>query len=79
MMAVALTDVVKIRPFEMAKTSSVAARQKRWLRALELYTDGKGITEAAQKKALLLHTAGMAVQDIFFNLELLEGGGGISV
>ena len=65
MMAMALTDIVTIQLLETAETLSIAARWKRWMRALELYADGKGIIDAAQKKALLLHKAGMAVQDIF--------------
>ena len=79
MMAMALTDIVTIPLLETAETLSIAARWKRWMRALELFADGKGIIDAAQKKALLLHTAGMAVQDIFFTLELLEGEEGETV
>jgi len=36
---------------------------------------GKGVKNAVQKKALLLHTAGLDVQDIYFTLEE-EGGVG---
>ena len=35
--------------------------------------DGKGVKHADQKKALMLHTAGLSVQDIFFTLD--EGTG----
>jgi hypothetical protein len=53
---------------------TIAARWERWLRAFELFAEGKGITNHGQKKALLLHTAGMSVQDIFFTLpEETEG------
>ena len=31
--------------------------------------EGKGVRNAGQKKALLLHTAGMDVQDIFQTLD----------
>ena len=41
----------------------------RWLRAFELFADGKGVKHADQKKALMLHTAGLSVQDIFFTLD----------
>ena len=41
---------------------------KRWLRAFELYAQGKGVVKPEQKKSLLLHTAGMKVQDIYFSL-----------
>jgi len=38
-----------------------------------LFATGKGVKHANQKKALLLHTAGLDVQDIYFTLE--EDGG----
>jgi len=41
---------------------------KKWLRAFELYAVGKGIDNAMQRKALLLHCAGMEVQDIYYTL-----------
>ena len=60
--------------FDCADSSGIAARWERWLRALELFVEGKGITNHNQKKALLLHTAGTSVQDIFFTLpEEIEG------
>ena len=42
-------------------------------RAFELFADGKGVKHADQKEALMLHTAGLSVQDIFFTLD--EGTG----
>ena len=44
-----------------------------WLRAFELLATGKGVKNVDQKKALLLHTAGLNVQDIYFTLTE-EGG-----
>lgn len=41
---------------------------KRWLRSFELFAGDKGVRASAQKKALLLHCAGLDVQDIFFSL-----------
>ena len=35
---------------------------------MEFYIDSRGITQAGQKKALLLHSAGMEVQDLFETL-----------
>lgn len=35
--------------------------------------DGRGITQPEQTRALLLHCAGIAVQDIFFTLAEEEG------
>ena len=34
-----------------------------------MFATGKGVKNADQKKALLLHTAGLDVQDIYFTLE----------
>ena len=69
-----LTDVQSLEAFDCTDSSGIAARWERWLRAFELFVEGKGITNHGQKKALLLHTAGMNVQDIFFTLpEETEG------
>jgi hypothetical protein len=46
---------------------------QRWHRSFELYATGKGVTGEKQKKALLLHCAGLDVQDIYFTLEEEEG------
>ena len=50
-------------------------RWKRWLRAFELFADGKGlilneenINNRQRRHALLLHLAGTDVQDIFSTL-----------
>ena len=54
--------------------SSVSSRSwKKWLRAFELYAAGRGVRDTDQKKALLLYCAGLAVQEIFFTLELEQG------
>ena len=46
----------------------VGPRWKRWRRSFEFYVVAKGITTDVQKKALLLHTSVMAVQDLFETL-----------
>ena len=46
---------------------------ERWMRSFELFVMGKGITNAEQKQALLLHCAGQDVQDIFYTLPTGEG------
>ena len=73
-----MVDVSPIGPFDCANSTGIAAQWKRWIRAFELYADGKGVENAAQRKALLLHTAGMETQDIFFTLTLVEGDAGDS-
>lgn len=45
----------------------------RWLRSFELYATGKGVSDKKQKKARLLHCAGLDVQDIFFTLTEEDG------
>ncbi|CAH1255636.1 RTL1 [Branchiostoma lanceolatum] len=47
-------------------SSSTAIRWKKWKRSFGLYLQGKGVVADGQKKALMLHTAGVAVQDIYF-------------
>ena len=47
---------------------------ERWLRAFELFAVGKGVTDANQKRALLLHSAGLELQDVFFTLKEVGGG-----
>ena len=47
---------------------SLSQRWKRWKRAFNLYVTGKGVSDDAQTRALLLHVAGMDVQEIYFTL-----------
>ena len=69
MSSVFLRDVGGLAPFDCSDTAGISARWERWLRAFELFADGKGVKHADQKKALMLHTAGLSVQDIFFTLD----------
>jgi len=48
--------------------SEVSQRWTRWLRSFEYMADGKAITDFARRRALLLHLAGEAVQDLFEDL-----------
>ena len=65
-------DVKALSTFDCSDTDNISAR---WMRAFELYVEGKGVTNVGQKKALLLHTAGMNTQDIFYTLPEVEGDG----
>ena len=47
----------------------VSERWRKWKRSFKYMVEGKGISDKAQCKSLLLHTAGEAVQDIFDTLE----------
>ena len=73
MAALITTDVSSIGCFDCQNQTGIAARWKRWIRAFDLYAHGKGVVNAEQKRSLLLHTAGMDVQDIFYTLTLVEG------
>ena len=46
----------------------VAERWRRWKRSFDLYIAGQDIDDAARKHSLLLHYAGMNVQDLFETL-----------
>ena len=48
--------------------TTFGVRWKRWKRAFHLYVASKGITNQAQKVALLLHSGGMELQEIFYTL-----------
>ena len=73
MSTVYLSNTQVLKPFDCSETAGISARWERWLQAFELFATGKGVKNADQKKVLLLHTAGLDVQDIFFTLEE-EGG-----
>ena len=58
-----------IQPFDCRGDSMrVGPRWRHWRKAFQFYIEGPGITAAARKRALLLHCAGMEVQDIFETL-----------
>ena len=48
--------------------NSLSVRWKRWKRAFNLYVASKGVTNDRQKVALLLHTGGMALQEVCYTL-----------
>ena len=69
-----MRDIGGLAPFNCSDTAGISARWERWLRAFELFADGKGVKHPdRQKKALMLQTTGLSVQDIFFTLD--EGTG----
>ena len=73
MASVYLSDAQGLKPFDCSETAGISARWERWLRAFELFATGKGVKNVDQKNALLLHTAGLDVQDVYFTLTE-EGG-----
>ena len=48
--------------------NSLSVRWKRWKRAFNLYVASKGVTNNGQKVALLLHSGGMELQEVFYTL-----------
>ena len=46
----------------------MSVRWKRWKRAFNLYLTSKGITNEEQKLALLLHSGGMELQEVYYTL-----------
>ena len=73
MASVYLSDAQGLKPFDCSETAGISARWERWLRAFELFATGKAVKNIDQKKALLLHTAGLNVQDIYLTLTEEEG------
>ena len=53
--------------------NTLSVRWKRWKRSFELYVLAKGISSDPQKVALLLHTAGMELQELYYTLAATEG------
>ena len=49
--------------------STAGSRWPVWIRVFELFADGSGITDAQQKKAILLHVVGRAAREIYFTLK----------
>lgn len=54
--------------FDTKDTSSIATRWRKWKRSLELFLEVNSVALASRKKSYLLHYAGPAVQDIFYEL-----------
>ena len=64
-----MAEISSIPPFDpFEQTGSVGPRWDRRKTRLQYYIDARGITVDNRKRALLLHLAGPAVQDIFATL-----------
>ena len=48
--------------------TTLGSHWKRWKRAFQLYLTSKGVTADGQKLALLLHTAGIDFQHVYYTL-----------
>ena len=66
---VPLLDVASLPPFNPKEDpNTLAARWKLWKRSFNLYLVAKGITKDEQKTALLLHTGGYNLQELYYAL-----------
>ncbi|PFX31489.1 Counting factor associated protein D [Stylophora pistillata] len=64
-----MAEITSIPPFDpFEQTGSVGPRWDRWKTRLQYYIDARGVTVDNRKRALLLHLARPAVQDIFATL-----------
>ena len=62
-------DVGSLQSFDTkGDPHGLSQRWKKWKRSFKLYLTGKGVTVDSQKRALLLHAAGVDVQEIYFTL-----------
>ena len=74
-----LSDLPKIPNIDSSgDISSLGIRWTRWLGSFELYATGR-VKDAEQKKALLLHCAGLPIQDIFYTMAINDPGDGETV
>ena len=63
-----LVDVGSLTAFDpKGDLNGISQRWKRWKRSFASYLTGKGVTDDKQKRALLLHAAGVDVQ-IYFTM-----------
>ena len=65
-----LSNAQGLKPFDCSETAGVSVCWERWLCTFELFAMGKGVENVDQNKALLLHTAGLNVQDNLFHVDL---------
>ena len=58
-----------VGPFDISGPAyEVSARWTKWRRSFTYYVEGKGITDQSHLRSLLLHHAGVALQDRYATL-----------
>lgn len=61
--------VGSLQPFQVkGNLQSISQQWRNCKRAFQFYVLGNGITNDPQKQGLLLHTAGLDVQEVYFTL-----------
>ena len=64
-----ITDIYGLPHFDPnGEPNSLSVR---WKRAFNLYVASKGVTNEGQKIALLLHSGGMELQEIYYTLTIV--------
>ena len=68
-MALLLSNIGCLAPFNTEGVDHHALSQvwKKWLRSFQILLDARGAENHLQKKQLLLHSAGIQVQEIYFS------------
>ena len=67
--AIGLDTATPLSAFDVTgDPTAIGPRWERWIRAFDLFASGRGVKNNTQKRALMLSTAGLAVQDIFYTL-----------
>lgn len=61
-------NVTLVEMFSVGDNSNMSQRWLRWKKSFQFYITASGVSDDKQKTALLLHSAGMEVQDIFETL-----------
>ncbi|XP_069360121.1 uncharacterized protein [Maniola hyperantus] len=63
------SQVTTLEPFDCeGDPTSISSRWERWKRALEIYFIAASTNDQNIKRAMLLHSGGMPLQDIYFNI-----------
>ena len=77
-MATLNIEIQGVAPFDCkGNSSALAPRWKKWLQSFQYFLVAKGVVNDAQKKALLLHTAGIEVQELYETLTDPGPGAGV--
>lgn len=62
-----------IAPFDCdTDDSALRSKWERWKRSLEIYFEAASFTDPVKKKAILLHTGGTSLQEIYFSLPEID-------
>ena len=61
-------EVGSLQPFQVKGVPHSVSQRWRKKRAFQYYMLGKEITNDSQKRGLLLHTAGLDIQEVYFTL-----------